>query len=473
MNSLRAMGYSFNTAIADVIDNSVAADATKIAIHLRDSRSPLIAIVDDGSGMSRETLLEAMRHGGIGPQSKRSTKDLGRYGLGLKTASLSQCRQLTVATLKAGSISAARWDLDLIEKMNEWMLSVLDHNEIAALPLIRDLEDQQQGTIIYWKNFDRAVAGEANPSEALKRLVDGARNHLSLTFHRFLDGSIPKRKLTISLNGLTLTPIDPFLRNNPRTEPLPLETLEIDGARIMIQPYILPYISNISRSDLETMGGSAGLRLSQGFYVYRNSRLIIAGTWFRLIPLDELTKLARVAIDIPNTLDHLWELDVKKSVAHPPELVRKALKRIIDQIAKRSGNVFRLRRRRPTQSQITFLWSRSETRDGFLYEVNRNHPSVVELKKQFGDSTQIDRLLSLIEVGLPTTAIYADIASDRNVEPGDNLLMQSLGAQLRDWLKAVSDNPIAVNAILQALPTLEPFSMYPEVTRKLISKVNG
>lgn len=160
--SLRDLGYSLETAVADLIDNSISADATEIQIFCVLTRdNPVLGIVDNGRGMSSDELITAMKHGSIAPKETRSIKDLGRFGLGLKTASFSQCRQLTVLTVQNGIRSGAEWDLQKIEDDDDWYIAILDDEEIAAQPLIDSLPET--GTMILWRNLDRLFEDETGP----------------------------------------------------------------------------------------------------------------------------------------------------------------------------------------------------------------------------------------------------------------------------------------------------------------------
>jgi hypothetical protein len=475
INSLRAIGYSFNAALADIVDNSIAAGADEVSINVALVPYPYVSIVDNGCGMDRDTLISAMRLGGVGPEAGRGRDDLGRYGLGLKTATLSQCRRLTVVTKRDGELSAAEWDLDQIARANEWILNRPKASTLADLPAVSELTHLQNGTLVLWTKFDRAVAGERQVGQALERLVDQSRDHLSLVFHRFLSGTNRVRHVSIRINGVALQPTDPFLTSNARTETLPEENIKIEGQAVRIQAFILPHLADIKNSELKPLGGREGLRLSQGFYVYRNNRLITAGTWFGMLHHDELSKLARVSVDIPNSLDHLWDLDVKKSRANPPEEVRQALKRIIQRIADRSQNVFRDRRRRAPAGPVTRLWERQNSRNGLSYAINPQHPFVSEVSDALPSSSRclLDRLLRMIEVGLPLDSIYHDMSSDRSVEKSAPEVNESLRSQLESLLERVSNDPVAKLKLLSAIPRLEPFSMYPVITKKLLSEIDN
>jgi hypothetical protein len=474
-SSLRAIGYSFNTALADIIDNSLAAAASHIDVGFRSEPEPYVAILDDGRGMTPDVLIQAMRHGGNGPREARRADDLGRYGLGLKTASLSQCRRLSVVTLIAERLSAARWDLDHVEDANEWTLEVLDDDEIQALPRVHELIAVGHGTIVLWEHFDRATAGERAPGEALGRLVDDSRSHLSLVFHRYIAPDGHESACRVSINSLDLVPNDPFLRSNPFTETLPSESIVIENALVTIQPYILPHLSNISVVEMQQAGGIDLLRQTQGFYIYRNRRLITFGTWFRLVRQHELTKLARVRIDIPNSLDHLWGLDVKKSTANPPEAVRSILRRITDRIADRGANVFRERRRRARYDDTVHIWDRVKVRGSTVYTINLEHPLVAAAFSDLpaSNTRRLDEALEAIEIALPADAIFADMASDESVERPPDDLTERLTGLAHSLFDQAGNEPAARARTLALLPTLDPFSMYPTQTREIVEALRN
>lgn len=478
LDSMRAIGYSFEAALADIVDNSVAAEATKVDVQFRTAPASYVAVIDDGVGMSPPVLFEAMRHGGVGPHQTRSERDLGRFGLGMKTASLSQCRRLTVISRRDGVTSGARWDLDLVAERQNWVVQVLDAEDVADLPHVRGLEQQPSGTIVLWELFDRALAGEAQPDVALGRLVDQARDHVALAFHRFLSGDDGGPTLSIAINNQPLRVVDPFLKSKRATRKLPPDTLTIDGSVVEFRPFILPHITKLSRDDLALAGGEEGLRQHQGFYVYRGRRLITFGTWFRLLRQGELTKLARVQIDIPNTLDHLWALDVKKSTAYPPEAVRAGLLMTIERIGGESRNVFIYRGERVNRRDIQQMWQRVDVRGGFNYEIRRDHPVVLEtsgrLEKAGGG--RLELLLRAVEMALPVDSIYSDMASDRVVQaaPGaeeTEALLFDLASRLLDAVAGMSE--ARARLLNGGLLQIDVFANNQEATKRVIARLSG
>lgn len=472
---MRAVGYSFETAVADLMDNCITAGATKIDLSFSAYGDPYIAILDDGLGLDAESLRIAMRHGSRNALLGRQSEDLGRFGLGLKTGSLSQCRCLTVVSKKDGNFVGARWDLDEIDKTKEWTLLELEEADFRGLPQIKKLEEMEQGTLIIWQKLDRVFEGEFQHDRALQNRIDDARAHLSLIYHRFLEKD-STRPLSIKFNNVPLDPIDPFLRRRKGGQSLPPENIEVEGQYVAVRAYILPHLSKLSAADIEAAGGLDGLRRNQGFYVYRNMRLIIWGTWFRLAKQEEMSKLARVIVDVPNTLDHLWKLDIKKSTAQPPEEVRRRLSEIVEKIADKSRRVYTHRGRTTTDGSSVHAWDRIELRGGKIsYRINREHDLVRALRRSLPESQErlLERFMQSIEQLFPFDALYVDLASERRVaEPdADNDLEASLTDMAGLMLDALGKDSDEGQKFLERLHILDPFSKNRELTARIIEKL--
>ncbi|HEX6860987.1 MAG TPA: ATP-binding protein [Caulobacteraceae bacterium] len=412
--SMRDLGYSLETAVADLIDNSISAEATIIDIvcELSGSR-PYLAILDNGRGMSPDELIDAMRHGSANPKMKRGVHDLGRFGLGLKTASFSQCRSLTIATRKRGQTSGAEWNLDRIDEADDWVLLLLDEEEIAALPHIEQLG--AHGTVVVWRDLDRLFEDETGTKrdDIVNEKLDVMEKHLSLVFHRYLAGEVKGRKaVKITLNGHQVVAFDPFCRKNKYTGVLPEDIVWIDGAPVVLQPYILPHHSNLTATEYDFYQSRSDFISNQGAYIYRNGRLMAWGDWFRLIPKGEATKLARVQIDFPNSLDESWTIDIKKSRARPPHLVRERLRQIIRQVTGRSTTVHRGRGQKLFDELKAPMWERYSDQGGIRYAVNTTYPLVEELRSRVGESEKklLALLLEAVGASLPVEMIYSDYA---------------------------------------------------------------
>lgn len=413
MESTRALGYSFEAAIADLLDNSISANATIINIYFWPFDNPYLAIMDNGRGMTSEELNIAMRYGSIDPLDIRADNDLGRFGLGLKTASLAQCRKLTVASKKENQVSVRRWDMDYVRERRDWALLCLNEEDYLSLPHIDDLSRQNTGTLVVWNEFDRLIASNVSLENAMNNKIAQVRDHLALIFHRYLTGEKGLKKITININNDAILPLDPFL-TSLSTIYQDDEKLEINGSTIYVRSYMLPHISRLTYEEIKELGGKEGLTKNQGFYVYRNRRLLTWGTWFRLRRKDELSKLARIRVDIPNSLDDLWTLDIKKSTAIPPEIVKKNLARIVEKISEGSKKTWTFRGRRETSNTIVNTWIRFRSRNRIIYNLNRDHPMVdaVSSRLDTDGKNMLEQLLQSIEFNLPLNSLYVDLAND-------------------------------------------------------------
>lgn len=469
MESMRSIGYSLESALADIVDNSVSARARKVAVEFRPDPQPYIAIIDDGWGMTRQELERAMRHGSTDPGLERDAHDLGRYGLGLKTASLSQCRQLTVISLKSGKLSAYRWDLDRVLQRKAWILLKLDRKEIEALPHVDQLLNQESGTIVLWCALDRLLAGETQTEQAFGHQMSLATEHLSLVFHRYISGEPGLAPLRIEFNRRALAAVDPFLLDHRATQRLADDSFTVEGRRVTVKPFILPHLSKLKAEEVERAGGREGLRHQQGFYVYRNRRLIIWGTWFRLARKDELSKLARVRVDIPNSLDHLWTIDVKKSVAVPPEAVRVNLRRTIDRIRQASGRTLVYRGRQADTGMVTPGWKEISDRSGVRFEINRDHPAVAALRSVLepGRQALLESLLRVMEQAFPMEALYARLAEDKRPHRVSDDPEKTFRETIAAILDALPAGTPGRTAFLENLHLIEPYNTAPDLARTL------
>jgi len=459
------MGYSLEAAIADLVDNSIAAHASKVDIFFFPIDGAYIAILDDGVGMSPADITSAMQYGSRNPREVRAMTDLGRFGLGLKTASLSQCRTLTVVSKREGHNQGRRWDVDHVIRAGDWSLLLLDEDDMMMLPEIDRLNQLTNGTLVVWQNLDRLMAGETHLEQSLGRQMDAVRDHLSLVFHRYLSGEAGIQKLVIRINNAAIQSADPFLVTKS-SRPMDDEILLIRDQQVVIRPYILPHVSRMTASEISLLGGKEGLRRQQGFYIYRNKRLLVWGTWFRMMRQAEMAKLARIRIDIPNTLDDLWTLDIKKSVAIPPAEVRENLASVIERIAEHSKRTWTFRGRKETDDSIVHVWHRFVTaQGGVFYEINRDHPLVEPLIRSPDSRQYTETLLRQIERGIPLNQLYIDFQDDKQFENEADIPEKAIEEMLNQVL-----TPFAKVAdreeMLNRLEKSEPFVDFPSLIKK-------
>ncbi len=458
IESMRSLGYSFPAAIADLIDNSISANATTVELRSAPSSDPYLIIVDNGCGMSQEKLYEAMRYGSNNPLEKRGVNDLGRFGLGLKSASLSQCRKLIVVSRKDGITSCFSWDIDYVLSTGKWMLKGYSASEISKFPEIDSFMQQENGTYVYLSEFDRIKEGTGNIEETFNKALDETANHLALVFHRFIDDG-----LVIKINNHTLKGRDPFLSNNPARQKKKSIPIYINEQKIVLTPYILPHLSKLTQDDLDKLGGKENLRNEQGFYVYRNRRLIIWGTWFRLERKDELNKLARVQVDIPNTLDYMWSIDVKKSTATLPDIIKKNMYAAVYESVISSEAVHTWRGwTKKSNKEVDFVWERRKLRDGFQYVINRDIPQLKLLSTTLNEQQLklLDSIIKTLEESFPSSALYVDMAKgeiEQKTAVIDQEETDQLWAELQSQIEYIKQNGLPIVKYLNAFMKVEPY----------------
>ncbi len=478
IESMRDIGYDLESALADIIDNAITAGARSIDLHAGEVNGRFhLGIVDDGCGMSESELMEAMRIGSANPLTERSDDDLGRFGLGLKTASFSQCRRLVVVTRRDGITSAAAWDLDFVVEQDDWLLQV--PGDVSSLPWVSELG--RTGTLVLWDHVDRLIGDKEDPANAssaehVVERLDDARAHLELVFHRFLAGQRPARKVAISLNGNPLVPFDPFNSRNPATQWGQTERIRVGDAFVELQPCTLPHFSKVTASEWERYAGSGGYLKNQGFYLYRANRLIVHGTWFGLVRQTPLTQLARVRLDIPNGLDAEWKIDVKKAHAQPPYQVRAKLKRLTDALAAPARRTFTGKAATLATEGELPVWQRVKAKGSIRYVVNAEHPVVQALAGQLSPESGQDlmRLLSVVAAALPLQALMVDLGTSPEALTTLQLSDEDLRLALQATVKPLRGAGVDDSDIKQLLREIEPFrSSWERVAPLLAESLRG
>lgn len=432
ISSLRDVGYNFEIAVADVLDNSISASAKIVKIEALSDPEPSFAMFDDGIGMTEKELVEAMRLATRGPEELRGKDDLGRFGLGLKTASFSQCKRLTVVSKKSGVLSARMWNLDLLAERNEWVLIAPNKSDLANLPMMDEFAVLNHGTLVVWEILDRY--GKAN----FVNEIDKLRRHLALVFHRFLEGITPTKRLRIFINGNEVRAFNPFNPEHKATQQSPEETIKVRGARIKIQPFVLPHHSKLSQQEYERYATEEGYTKSQGFYLYRANRLLIYGTWWGLHRAIDAHKLVRIKIDISNDQDRLWGIDIKKSTATPIPEIRSDLTRIIRQMTEKGSRTYSVRGRKITDKTVVRFWQLIATPgDGIRFALNTEHPLYLELSAKT-DADLLATYLAGVQAYLPLEAIQAQLQQSPHQIDQQSALTEEEITELAKRLKASS-----------------------------------
>lgn len=433
MGAMRYMGYSFEDSVADVIDNSISAMAKHIRIlFTMDPEKLFVGILDDGYGMFDYELFHAMCYGSQASEIERDPTDLGRFGLGMKSASLSQCKTLTVVSKKNGKVSAYRWDYNEVSKKvnnGKWYVLKLEYEEIKRLPCYDDFSTQQNGTLVLWENFD--VISKTSGGfvyESLTKHRNNLLKQLALTYHRF----ISEDNIKIFVNYAEIKALDPFLTNRSDNPWGILKQPLVDSYGkehfIEITPYKLPYVSDMSEEERDLIGGDDMMNKMQGYYIYRGKRLIKYGTWFGT-PRHEVSKYGRVKVDIPNNMDDIWKVDVMKRNAIIPRELSHLLDKTIGSLIEKSTKQTNFRGQPVTSksSDFVYVWNRIESRRGFYsYKINRNNCFLKAIYEKIPDEckTSLEMFLKQIEQNMPIHQIHLDhdvnrIELDKEIDIND------------------------------------------------------
>lgn len=465
IETFRAIGYNLETAIADIIDNSVSADARNIWVNFEWLGSETwISIKDDGLGMDDTELIQAMRPGSRNPLEDRGNTDLGRFGLGLKTASFSQCRRLSVISRKEKSESVYwTWDLDFVNQTDNWEL-------IRYLPegtYEEELNSLKSGTIVIWNIIDRLVKNfQKDDESAFDKFLQTmlfVKKHLAMVFHRFIENG----KIKIYFQNRLVEAWNPFLPKEFTTQGFPEEPLY--NGSVIVKGYVLPHKSKLSDDKFREAEGPRGWNEQQGFYIYRNDRLLMAGDWLGIFRKEEHYKLARIEINLPNSLDSEWQLDIKKSIARPPLPLKDQLKAYATKVRAQAVEVYRHRGKStkayPGQKFIP-LWIDHKKGDKWYYMINRKHPLVDKVKAIALEKPEkaIEILLRFIEETIPVKSIYIKEAEEpeAQLKPFEGTKENELLTLMNEiYLSLINEGKTKEEAAAIII-NLEPFNHYPE-----------
>lgn len=358
---LRDTGYNVRTAAADIIDNSIAAKADKINVEivLRSDGRKLVYFGDNGDGMDVEGIWQAMRYGA---PARENPESLGKFGLGLKTASSSVCLKYTLISRKAPDQEFAKlaWDLEHVAREDKW--------EMLQEPISADERETfdelcgVKGTLLIWENCDRILTKEYEPGgakemAAIERLAGSLDRHLSLVYHRFLDKADEReRNVDIAINGKLIEPWNPFYPARSeqvlaeQKQTIEVELLDGSVGSAKIRAWILPHRADMTKDEEKTHARIANR--AQGFYVYREGRLIQDGGWMEVFGVPEPHySLLRIEFDFGHELDDAFRIDVKKSrILFHPELAE-GLHTLLQPIYREAGQRYRRKNRNHANTQ--------------------------------------------------------------------------------------------------------------------------
>jgi hypothetical protein len=473
------MGYSPHTAIADLIDNSITAKARNVQIELSPSASEMVGwirIEDDGQGMDVSELVNAMRWGGEGPLSSRNSTDLGRFGLGLKTASISLGRRLTVVSRKNRRINAVRWDLDHIYKCGSWdLLEGVDPEDQKFLDesALSVAKGNQSGTIVLITKIDRLridghsdLQRQANKTALFTRIKD----HLGLVFHRFLE----RKTLKIQLGASAIKAWNLFGFPTGGEEAKWLKSTELfENGRATVRTFILPHYKRLTEEQHERLGGPRGWNAHQGFVIYRSDRLIVPGGWLGFFRPEEHCKLSRISIDLPNDLDAFWGLNVMKSSVRPPSALKGDLERIAAAARKGAMAAYRFHGAKEApevghsneEASHHAFWKQVSGKHEVLFRINRNHPLVEALVQSVSSKIFSDAFLKTFERLLPIAAILQQPSKSTHglaAEPNDEEFEQ-LATALQLTIDVLVKTGVTRKEAEETALSCQPFNSFREI----------
>jgi hypothetical protein len=404
--------------------------------------------------MSRKEAIEALRLAGTA--NSEGDSRLGRFGLGLKTASLSQGKKLSVLTKQNDMTTCLSWDIDYVKKTKSWSLQEVSVDEYEKLPLWENFKQLSSGTLVVLEKLDAIIGDSEEPGQYLAEKISSLASHLGLTFHRFLLAN--KSRLYLSINGAQVMGIDPFLTSNSQTQISPIEKVPIGESFVKFRSYTLPHPSGLSLEEKKRYDLSDGMRESQGFYVYRNNRLISKGHWFGLARMNEITKQTRIEVDIPREVDSLWQLDIKKSRTEPPASFKNLLRRMINPLLERGRRLHTFRGRKESSDQISHIWNKIKLHEGFKYEINLDNP-VIRATLSSLDSAQAEQMAQLFETianNYPFLDVYQEMAAN-NQPSAEDASEEEIISKLIKLRMAEIFNGSATD-VTQQLKLTEPFS---------------
>lgn len=474
IHSIRAIGYIPETALADLIDNSIDAKSTMIDIKIIwNEAESYIRIEDNGYGMDESSLVRAMRLGSKDPLADRAEKELGRFGMGLKTASFSLGKRLTVLSKNNGKTHVRCWDLDTIKDTNNWLLrrEAFEDSQKKLGSL-----SAKSGTIVVIEKLDRMLQPPYNGRSRNKffRQLNQLEKHLQLVFHRFLEG---QNRIKILLNDNPISSWDPFMSKSTLTQEMAKEDLYLDGKLISIEGYILPHHSKLTKQQYSEAAGPCGWFDQQGFYIYRNKRLLVAGGWLGLFPKDQATKLARIKVDIGQDADFDWQIDVKKSVARPPQESLEHLKRWAERAREFSHRVFYhrglLQKKDGVSNkvdEIGFLWEQTNHRGKPYYLIHKNNPLLSRIREKCDEEINelLDVYLKLVQDTCPMNTI-AFVPEESNQD--ENLtIIDEHKIEILKIYNLYNQMGFSLMEFIDSIKAMPIFSGYPEHAISILIK---
>ena len=465
-NTKQFTDYDFPSAVADLIDNSLFSKSKKIDIYCYwNNGDPIIRVIDDGIGMNEKDLKKAMEWASKGFAEERDTSDHGRFGLGLKIASMSQCDHMIVASCKNKKINVMGWNFARIQRTKNWSMEVYDNHEIKELKLGL----KKDGTEVIWKNCNGLTNDFTISEKEFNSIVsEDLSYHLERTFHRYLDnknidGSPNNERVKITINNNILKPRSPFFKQSSNKLQ---KSDEVDILNCKIQAFTLPSWKDLSSSDLEKIEGKEGTIENQGFYLYRQKRLIIPATWFGIRQKKMMTDLLRVKIDIGNDQDKKWKISGNKKTAEMPQEMKKVISNFVDNQSIKSKNSHKKRGKTIGAKKINNIWKINDSREGWTLQINKKSDIVKNIIKKlknekFSGISEFNSFLTIMQDSVPIAQLMSNGLQNYIPYPEKNR------KEYKDIIISVAEEQIKLGIkksdIINNLKEIEVFCNMPEI----------
>jgi hypothetical protein len=471
IKSIAEQGYSLESSLADLMDNSVSANANKIEVLIKMEHEPFtLFIADNGKGMNEEELRASMQFPSNSPEEKRNEFDLGRFGLGMKTASFSQTRCFTVLSRKKGTkiFSGRTWDVKYLKDSGKWKLIVNNQQEINELIQqyiklseghLNRFENFEVNTVIAWRGlykFENYLEGDNRQTALKKQITEVTSDYLSLVFHRYMERK--ENPLQIRINNNLIASFNPFPTTISDFRPIEFKQKHFSTDTIKIEGFVLPSRS-IDESQSISMWTTKNRSLMdmEGIYIYRADRLIHFGGWNGLIKKAPRLQLARLRVDIGNSVDHLLHLNVAKSQIEIPHDLTVAFEKYIDELKTQAEREFFNRGIRRFSSNRkddnVQLFDRKASNKGTLLEVNNSFPLLKslmsELKKE--QLVKLNLVIRMINTRINEIRQTHEEKAFVGIEEKDGLSLKDLMSCVNELIESGLSNELIKNEILPNL----------------------
>jgi hypothetical protein len=486
IKSIAEQGYSLETSLADLMDNSISAKADKIEILIDMESEPFrLFMADNGEGMTEKELSQNMQFPSNSPEDSRLNTDLGRFGLGMKTASFSQTRKFTVLSKKKGDkkYNGRTWDVNFLRD-NGWKIIVNSDEEVASLmyqynqlsvEYLNAFEDYEPNTIVIWDGlykFENYLK-EKNRKNALKReITEVTSDYLALVFHRFMEKDV--NPLKIRINNTVVNHFNPFPEEEKDFRQIEPKQSAFRSDVIKIEGFVLP-----SRAIAESTEGLTkwttrhrGLMDMEGLYIYRADRIILFGGWNGIVKKAPRLQLARLRVEVGNSVDHLLHLNVAKSQIVVPHELRNAFEDYIHELkveAEREYYNRGIRKFSGNKSQNhNQLFERSYSNKGSVLEVNNNFPLLKNLQDSLNkkQNSTLNLLLRMINTRVNNIRHVHEEKEFLGIEEKDGLSVDELKVSIIDLISNGSTKEMIKEGFMANLGF--KYSSLPETIKSLL-----